>query len=512
MIKKKKLSSLTTILTIISTILTLIIYQQNKKKNNLLLFNKQELIIKEIKEQINHIDVDHNNIINNEQKRLQSCQTLIDKINSYHEEKIIYQSLLSWQKELINKQKLIKYYHQSWISKLIVIIFSIIIMLIIFITKMAMDNIDDDKIDNIDNKNTIKINEYWSYFSLICCLLFYFLNNLFNNNNERLFNTINYFFRYRYISQKTLNHYLFVDEKQVGSFLYDHSMYLLHNQQRYYYVPLIFDHTCNWFLSFFNIIYLLFLIITIIFFHYLFIFKIKKLKKIFINDINNEMEINNINFRNKIFTYHYQFKILYQRYFKVVKKLKNKKIIINQTYDDINNDEEIMESFTFNLLKEKIIAEYSDHNHIFFIIMVFFLTSISFDYASIFFHYKNNQLNLITVIFYWQHCFHELIKNVLKSLPIIKNHYFIQPSLCKFWYPMVLFLIHSSLISIYLFLFGLIYQKPMLFFKNNNFIDQIINSINNDDEISISEFTTFDQFYNHLGRRKILSRILSIIK
>ena len=475
------------ILTIILFTSTLIIYQNNEyhkiKKIKIIInkqeINKQELIIKEIKEQINHIDINHNNVINNEQKRLQSCQTLIDKINSYHEEKIIYQSLLSWQKELINKQKLIKHYHQSLIGELINIIINIIIM--IMIINMIISKTKNKKIAFL----------LFIMFHYYC--VNYFFNNLFNDNNERLFNTINYFFRYRYISKKTLNHYLFVDEKQVGSFLYNRSMSFIHNQQKYYYVPLIFDHTCNWFLSFFSIIYALFFIFNIFFiFRYccFFYFDVnielkEKINNIIINDNNNNDSIMSL-FLLLLFPIDNNKLTFNQTLWNEIKKnIENKNfkqittklaenfielIITKNIYTSLPNEE--LSTVT---LKDKIIT-----NKIFkalFIKTTFFSLLTWFDYAHTLFNMETKKTNLITVIFYWQHTFNEVIKNIFKSLPIIKNHYFYQPSLCQFWYPMVLFLIYILLISFNFFLFGLFHQKPMLFFNEEVDKNRILNEV-----------------------------------
>ena len=299
-------------------------------------------------------------------------------------------------------------------------------------------------VSNKENKeeNYFRCYQYYQFYQTCCFCYFinYFLNNLFNNDNERLFNTINYFFRYRYISQKTLNHYLFVDEKQVGSFLYDHSMYLLHNQQRYYYVPLLFDNVRNYFNHFFKIVYIFLVVLFFIPYGYYFYGNYQAisyyvvrlmydddllLHEIINNLLKEEMAI------NYNLTFFSTFNFLKNNFFYYLCYLFVNKKKINGRFADTEKQtiaKTILRYGIFFIRKEFIIL----------IFIIFSFVFILFDYLHIFFHGENNQQpHFLTIIFYWQHCFHELIKNVLKSLPIINKHYFIQPSLCKFWYPIV---------------------------------------------------------------------------
>ena len=529
------------ILTIIFLTATLICCQNNKQKNyhyqqQNINHHEQEKIIHEIKSKINNIDVD-NNVINNEQKRLQSCQTLINEINAYQNNQELYQLLLPLQKTLIIKQKLIRHYHQSLSNKIITIIINVmtIIFIAFFITMIVVKHaLYFAKKTNVKNYqiHQQKIVNLISFPILIIFVIFlnYFVNMLFNNNNERLFNNIINLFDH-HTSKIKINKCLFINEKQVSFFLYDHSMYLINNKQKYYYVPLLFDDISNWFLTSCHVAYILFFIIAIILIEYIFNTEIKRIifnmKTFFKPKINSNFPGEKIGIIKFHDNYDKVYKLAIKKLFltqkvKTLKNNENENLLIQKTIDEFENNEEkkkknemafayyccyylIINNENINvkkssLLFNKIIQNNHDDSlfqfmYISFCVIFFLLQLILFDYAHTFSHRENNQQpHFLTIIFYWQHCFNELIKNIFKALPIINNRYFMQPSQCKFWYPIILLLIHPLVIIINLFLFGFL----KIFFKG--FINKIIGDFNDKQSL-------YYLMYKHITINQTLSEI-----
>ena len=462
--------------------------QQNDENKIKTIIDKQEKVINDIKEEIDHLDV-NNNAINNEQKRLQHCHDLINKINDYQNNQEVYQLLLPWQKELIIKQKLIKHYHQSLFSKIITIlisIFNIIIyiiyfnfFLLIFFNFKIINSKIFNKYFKINNFKNGKKMAFWFFTTMFVIFIINtsnIINHFFNNNNERLFNSIMNTFFYRHTIKIKINKCLFIDEKQVGYFLYDHSYYLTNNQQKYYYVPLLFDNLSNWFLTSYHIINTLFFIIMFVFFIYFNIASFKERKNDFITEITKIMTEKNFEKYSTSITID---KIID----KIIEDTKNnfkidEKKAINKIISSSNNNRKYYDEFTRYFLVQIAKKHFNYDNllnlmMIFLFLVIFPLTISLFDYAHTFFHGENNkQPHFLTIVFYWQHCFNELIKNLFKSLPIIRNHYFMQPSLCKFWYPIILSIIHPLISVSILFLNDLLIYKKIMVNKKIFFIEQ----------------------------------------
>ena len=332
-----------------------------------------------------------------------------------------------------------------------------------------------------------------SLLAIFFIFLNYFLNMLFNNNNERLFNNIVNLFNC-HADKRKINKYLFIDEKHVGFFRYDHSCYLINNHQKYYYVPLLFDDLSNWFLSSCNVINTFFFMVMIMILNYG--FSIELVKNKFIKKIQNalNLHINIKSFSNDIYT-------------SAAEKLSLTSEIINQLASDNEMKRKMEISFTYyccydliNLyannenIINKNIKEYCVIFYLSSFIIVFLLQLILFDYAHTFFHGENNkQPSFLTIVFYWQHCFNELIKNFFKSLPIIRDHYFIiQPSLYKFWYSIVLLNVYVLLmLMVFIFL-------PSKNTQSESFIKKIIGNVS--DEKSL-----FFLLYKHIDDNAILS-------
>ena len=489
--------------------------QQNDENKIKTIIDKQEKVINDIKEEIDHLDV-NNNAINNEQKRLQHCHDLINKINDYQNNQEVYQLLLPLQKTLIIKQKLIKHYYQSLIGKIIIILnnvfFIFIIMnliyrmlyffvfeqnnrfihfIFVFTNKFDFENrIDFEFFPFVNNRNNYKFVVALFYYIVIFTYINYFLNMLFNNNNERLFNNIVNLFN-RHADKRKINKYLFIDEKHVGFFRYDHSCYFIDNHQKYYYVPLLFDNLSNWFLTSCDLMRTCFFIIMIVFFHYFFMTKYKKLRTN--TNINNILTTLNdyqtADDKKNFFNNH---KI---PFLSISKDHFSKNVLSDiltnfNTFNDNIAGKNVIKKFAYEYLSIIVLENDYDYSKITFFIITFLLTSISFDNIYLLFHNKNNKQ---MIVFYWQHCFNELIKNLFKSLPIIRNHYFMQPSLCKFWYPIVLLLlIHPLLFIIYLLLFGtLLYGKPLLFFRQKTIVNYVIGNFDDDNSIFKEAFNFF---------------------
>ena len=62
--------------------------------------------------------------------------------------------------------------------------------------------------------------------------------------------------------------------------------------------------------------------------------------------------------------------------------------------------------------------------------------------------YYPGQVNWLTALFYWQHECNQAMRNFFKSLPVIRDHYYYQPSACKFWYFIVIGFVHSLIARI----------------------------------------------------------------
>ena len=310
----------------------------NQKKKKINIDNETTLIIDEIKKEIDHLDIS-NNVINNEQKRLQHCQVLIKKINAY-QDKDVYQLLLPLQKTLIKKAKVIKKEKPLFINKLIMIIIDFwfgyqIIMNTYYLyenkqyqkkiencfqtknkkeknqlSKTLYKKIIKDLKDETNNLyqfmslatlrmstiiNKITVIYYFRFFYYLCfySLINITFNHFFSNDNKRLFNTIKYFF-FHQKEKKKLNHYFFIIQKKKAHFCYHHLLLTSDDQQLYYYVPLLFDGTSNYFLNICHLFYCFFFLISL--FPYAYYFGLNNNCIInFTNDIinNNDNDNNN---------------------------------------------------------------------------------------------------------------------------------------------------------------------------------------------------------------------------
>ena len=425
--------------------------------------NKDQ-IVDEIKRKIDNIDID---IINNKKKinsekiRFERCQKIIDEITSYNQQKYndVYQILSPYQKKLIIKQKWLRHYHQSIFGFLLILLVNIIyFLLVVFISK---------------SKEQKKFNYVCSIF---CRHYFinYCLNRIFNNYNERMFNIINKLFINKRYKIK-INNCLFIQQNKVGYFFYDHSMYFINDQQIYYYVPVIFDHTSNLLLDFLNVFYTVCFILW--FNNGCFLGFCQSFCKSTFNYIKENYHINEI-----------------------ILKLNNA--------DLDGTDNKVIKKF-YQIKKR-------DGRK--FVYALFCFVMIFFDYAHTFFNgeingEKNKITNLFKALFYCQHHTNEAIKNIFKSLPLIRNHYYTQPSLFRFWH-LIFLLIEILYIIIILLFLSIFYdhklKHKLLFlepFKPFNFFKKKNNNNNNDEEDAefykirrelLSEYNKYNNVYNNV--------------
>ena len=304
----------------------------------------------------------------------------------------------------------------------------------------------------LSNKTKIIFKCYQLFYT--CCFFFfvnYGLNCLFNNYNERLYNSINLFIRHQRYLKIELNGYLFVNEDQIKYFLYDNSMYFVydngHESHGYYYVPLIFDRTSNYFLAIFKIIYTCLALFIIpyygIFAYYYYnltyvinvIFDCRKdnnknetyfhseeLTAIFFNTVANP---NMLNFCSR-------FKLLINNNLIACCSF----LIPSKNDETYDNDTKLSENEIKNKKITKIILFYKYlfmyKDLFFFFVFTLMLFSFSFDYFYLFScGEEDKNRNVLTALFYGQHYFNEIIKRFFKSLPIINRFYFDYAVTCE---------------------------------------------------------------------------------